>query len=178
MSEINKTKLLERNVILLDSKVSSSMALYVKECLTDLEGRGSPDIEVQISSEGGDVKEGLEIYGSLLRYNGKKTGVVRTHALSMGAIILQACDERICLPGAIILIHRARVPITLDDIEDPERLDRIRFLLQLCENIFPKILTGRTGRSEEEISAVCKRNKEMTAQEAKEFGLIDHIKGE
>lgn len=101
-----------------------------------------------------------------------------THAMSMGAIILQACDERVCLPSAIILIHRAKVSVTLDAIENPERLDRLRFLLRSCDDVFSKILTQRTNKSEEEIFAACKKNQNMTAQEALAFGLIDRIKGE
>lgn len=168
--------LLERDVLYLEGDVCGEMVDQVHFSLMDLEGRGSPPIEIRIYTGGGDVHAGLAVYDFLRRYKGKKTGIVYGYARSMGAVILQACDERLCLPHSTVLIHHVSTQsVSLDDLEDPERLDRLRRSMQDDQETLYEILVARSGKSKEEVREACKKDKDMTAKEALEFGLIDRI---
>lgn len=168
--------LLKKNVILLDSEVNGEMVNRVYRYLLLLEARDSPEIEVRLLTNGGSVRAGLDIYDALCRYKGKKIGVVYAFARSMGAIILQACDERICLKHARVLIHHVNTQsISLDVIEDPERLTKLREAMWSDQKALYAILCKRTGKNEEEVREACKKDQDMRAEEALTFGLIDSI---
>ena len=170
------TGLLSKNVIALGGDVNGSMVTHVYKCLAILEGRGSPDIEIRIFTNGGGVGAGLDIYDAVKRYTGRKTGVVYAYARSMGAIILQACDERVCLKHATVLIHHVNMQsISLDVIEDRKRFTKLRQQMWADQKALYAILMRRTGKSEKEIRDTCKKDVDMTAREAREFGLIDRI---
>lgn len=172
----NQLVLLERNIIYLEGEVCGSMVDQVHFSIMELDARGSPDIEIRIYTGGGDVRAGLAVYDFLRRYAGKKTGIVYGYARSMGAVILQACDKRLCLPHSTVLIHHVSTQsVSLDELEDPERLDRLRRSMQEDQETLYEILVARTGKSKKKVRTTCKRDKDMTAKEALEFGLIDEI---
>ena len=172
--------LLAKNIILLEGKVCGDMVMRVYKSLVMLEARGSPDIEIRIFTGGGSVRAGLDIYDALRRYTGKKTGVVYAYARSMGAIILQACEDRVCLEHATVLIHHVNTQeISLDVIEDPKRFAKLRESMWTDQKALYAILVKRTGKREKEIRDTCKKDQDMGAEEALKFGLIDRIeKGE
>lgn len=168
--------LLDQGVFLLDTKVHGGMVEHVYDCLTRLESKGSPEVEIRIFTNGGDVRAGLDIYDALRRYKGKKTGIVYAYARSMGAIILQACDDRVCLPHARVLIHHINTQsISLDVIESPKNLAKLRHSMWADQKALYAILTMRTGKSESVIRDTCAKDMDMNATEAKAFGLIDRI---
>ncbi len=172
----NQFALLERNVLYLEGEVRGEMVDQVHFSIMELDGRGSPPIEIRIYTGGGDVHAGLAVYDFLRRYEGKKTGVVYGYARSMGAVILQACDERLCLPYSTVLIHHvSTTSVSLDELEDPDRLDRLRKSLQADQETLYEILVTRSGKTKEEVRDACKKDKDMTAKEALDFGLIDKI---
>jgi ATP-dependent Clp protease protease subunit len=168
--------LLAKNIILLEGKVCGDMVMSVYKSLVILEARGSPAVEIRIFTDGGSVRAGLDIYDALRRYAGKKTGVVYAYARSMGAIILQACEERVCLEHASVLIHHVNTQeISLDVIEDPKRLVKLRESMWVNQKALYEILVNRTGKSEKEIRDTCKKDQDMNAEDALKFGLIDRI---
>lgn len=171
-----QSALLESNVIYLEDDVGGRMVDQIHLSLMELDGRGCPPIEIRIFTNGGNVHAGLAVYDFLRRYKGKKTGVVYGYARSMGAVILQACDERLCLPHSTVLIHHvSQTSVSLDELEDPDRLDRLRKSMQTDQETLYEILVARTGRSKDEVREACKKDRDMTAKEALEFGLIDRI---
>ncbi len=171
--------LLDKNILLIHSKIEGDTVLHVYRCLAILEGRGSPDVEIRIFTSGGNVRAGLDIYDALRRYKGKKTGVVYAYARSMGAIILQACEERICLQHAAVLIHHINTQsVSLDVLEDNERFEKMRQSMWTDQRALYAILAKRTGKSEEEICEACKKDRDMDAKEALAFGLIDRIESD
>jgi len=122
--------LLSKKVLILRGDVNKDMVLHVYKCLLVLEAQNSPDIEIRFFTEGGEVKSGLDIYDALRKYKGRKTGIVYSRARSMGAVILQACEERVCLKHAVVLIHNVRASsISLDEIDDPNRLTKLRQIM-------------------------------------------------
>ena len=168
--------LLKNGVLLIEGEVKGVMVEHVYECLQILEAKDSPDIEVRIFSGGGSVRAGLDIYDALRRYKGKKTGMVYAFARSMGAIILQACDERMCLQHASILIHHINSQsVSLDTIENPKRFEQFRKSMQADQKSLYRILMKRTGKTEAEIRKTCSKDQDMNAEQALAFGLIDRI---
>lgn len=175
-SEESKSELLNRNILLIEGDVEGKMVTFVYDSLHLLEIRNCPDIEVRIFSNGGSVGAGLDIFDALYRYPSKKTGVVYAYARSMGAIILQACTERVCLQHANILIHHINTQsVSLDVIDNKARLAKLRQQMWSDQKSLYTILAQRTGKSESEIRRVCKKDQDMTASEALAFGLIDRI---
>jgi ATP-dependent Clp protease protease subunit len=175
LSEL-QAKLLEQGVVDLQGDVDSRMAFYVREALLRLSVKGNPEIKVLITSPGGDVGVGLDICDAFRLYPGKKTAIVTGFAQSMAAVILQVCEERHAARHAHILIHHvSKKSISLDDLQDSRRGKKLMEDLQKSQNRLYEILATRTKQSISDIRKVCKRDENMTSEEALKFGLIDKI---
>jgi len=175
MEEAQK-ELLKKNILDLTGPSDAEMGLYTRQCIMHLTSVGSPDITIHITSDGGPVETALHVYDSLRLYKGNKTGIVYGFARSSAAIILQACDKRVCTKHAAILIHHViAINVSLDVFKNKEKLQKKVLELEKSQKKLYAILCDRTGRSEKEIIATCKLNNDMTAEEALKFGLIDEI---
>lgn len=170
-------KLLPQGIIDLQGDVDGDMALYVREALVRLRAHTEDlPIHILITSDGGDVQCGLDIYDALLQYHGGKTGTVGGFARSMGSLILQACEHRQCTKHSRILIHHiSKRSISLDTLRNSRELKHMIKSMELSQSHIYKILSKRTGKSIEEIGERCAENKDMSAEEALKFGLVDEI---
>lgn len=156
--------------------VEPALFEYVRTAIMYLRTRGNPDIEVIITSPGGRVDVGLDIYDLLRIYPGKKTATVSSHAASMGAVILQACTVRRCPKHSTVLIHHISTgDITLDLFRSRMKLAKFRKDMETDQSRLYDILAEKTGKSVPEISKACAKDASMTAEEALAFGLIDEI---
>lgn len=175
LSEVQHA-LLKENIIDIVGEVDMNAFFYVREALLRLRAKGSPPIEVLISSNGGQVSWGLHIYDALRLYAGVKTGTVSAAAMSMATVILQACELRRCYRHSYLRIHHIkRNDMSLDVFQDSKKLkEEIDGLRQRQERIY-KIFIARTGQEKEKIKKTCARDKDMTTEEALKFGLIDEI---
>jgi len=157
-------------------EVNKDMYRYVRTAIRYLLSRGSPEIRVLISSPGGLVDAGLDIYDELRLYPGRKTATVNDNAASMGALILQACDLRQCARHSHILIHHISTGnVTLDTLRSKKKLKNMVDSMEADQKRLYDILATRTGKSVKKISSACKKDEYMTAKEALGFGLIDEI---
>lgn len=173
--EVRK-RLLDRNIIFIDDEINGKMASYVCQCTTNLFSRGCPPITVIITSNGGDVTVGLDIYDILSIYPAPIEGVVVGYARSMATVILQACSKRCSCEHARIMIHHiSQRQISLDVIRRPKRTRSLCLDMEVTQNLLYNILSKRTGQPVNRVRTVCKQNKDMTAKQALEFGLIDVI---
>lgn len=169
--------LLEQNVIELGGDVDREMALYVREALLRLIAKGAPPIKVIITSEGGNLGFGLDIYDALRLYPGEKEGIVLGCAKSMAAVILQACQKRkIARHGHLLIHHVLRMePTSLAIFSSKKEVAKIiRDLGKSQEKIY-QVLKARTKKTLAAIKRQCKKADHMTAQEALAFGLVDEI---
>lgn len=175
--ELSKVQadLLERGIVDLNGDIDAEMASYFRTCLTILKSKGSPDIIVEITSSGGFVGRGLDIFDMLRLYEGKKSGKVVGFAESMAAVVLQACDKRSCAKHAHILVHYIKKDIGLDWLKDRKKLKKEIDDVQKDQNRIYEIFRNRTGKSISAIKKICRAAESMTAEEAKKFGLIDKI---
>lgn len=135
------------------------------------------ELEIHIESSGGEVPAGMQVFDMIHDAPVKmRIGKVRWHALSMGLIILQACDRRIAAPDAQLLLHHARFKeVTLPVLRDPFRVGLMLLASEDNEKREEGILMRRTGRTLDEINDHCDRDKTISSQEALDFGLIDAI---
>ncbi len=171
-------ELLKQNPPMIDifGDINRDTFFYVRRALLYLKTKGSPNIDVIISSPGGNVTTGLDIYDLLRLYPGKISALIHDQAASMGAIILQACDIRRCAKHSSVLIHHiSRKEITLDVLRSEEKRNELIEEMEKNQNQLYEILQLRTKKEISEIRKECEKDKYMNAEEAREFGLIDEI---
>ncbi|MBP5977426.1 ATP-dependent Clp protease proteolytic subunit [Brasilonema sp. CT11] len=164
---------LER-IIFLSGEVSDGMANAIIARLLYMDSEDpSKDISIYINSPGGSVTAGLAIYDTMMHIKANVVTICVGMAASMGSFLLAAGTKgkRLALPNTRILIHQplggAQGQATDIEIEAREIL---RMRQQLNE-----MLATRTGQPIEKIQKDTDRDFWMSAQEAKEYGLIDRV---
>ena len=168
------SRLLNDRIIVLSEDVNDTTASLVVAQLLYLEGQDpDKDISLYINSPGGSVTAGLAIYDTMNYIKCDVSTICVGMAASMGAFLLSsgAKGKRIALPNAEIMIHQpsAGTQGKVTDMEsDVEHFLRIKQRLN-------KILAENTGKTPEQIKSDSERDNWMTAEEAKEYGLIDDI---
>ena len=169
-------ELFENKIISIKSDINADMAEYVHNCLLHLRVNDSPDIDVIFRCEGGDVLPGFQIFDELRLYPGNTRGVVMGYSFSMTTIILQACTERIAARNALLLIHNTILSgLSTKILRKPKlNAEAVKFGTITDERV-QQILAERTGKSMAAIRRAMDREKSMSAEEAKKFGLIDKI---
>jgi ATP-dependent Clp protease protease subunit len=169
-------KMLEKNVIFISGEIVGDMVAYVRDSIGELICRGSPDVYLVICSSGGSVRAGLDIYDILNLYSGKKTALVSNYAKSMAAVILQVCEHRMATLHTRIMIHHiGSDDVSLDTLRDKDRLTKFIDGMERNQEHLYRILSERTGKDGATIRDECAKEREMSADEAKSFGLIDEI---
>ena len=168
------SRLLKDRIIFLGEEVNDVTASLVVAQLLFLEAEDpNKDISLYINSPGGSVTAGMAIYDTMNYIKCDVSTVCIGMAASMGAFLLSGGTKgkRYALPNAEVMIHQpsggARGQATEIQIV-AENILRTKKKLN-------EILAANTGRSYEEIARDTERDNYMTAQEAKEYGLIDEI---
>lgn len=174
MNEIDQ-KLADQKVLDIFGDIDFEKALDIREKLKYLFSSGSPDITITISSSGGLLAYGLDIYDMIRIYPGKVKGLVIGTAKSAAALILQACDTRQCATHSEILIHSISSRINLDILESKSRFKKKILEVKSQNNAQIDILCKRTGKSKKVIKKIMREDRILSAKEALEFGLIDEI---
>lgn len=168
------SRLLNDRIIFLGEEVTDVSANLIVAQLLFLESEDpNKDIQLYINSPGGSVTAGMAIYDTMNYVKCDVSTICMGMAASMGAFLLAggAKGKRFALPNAEIMIHHpsggARgqatdIQIVADQI--------LRTKQKLNE-----ILAANTGQPLERIAADTDRDNYMTAEEAKEYGLIDEL---
>jgi ATP-dependent Clp protease protease subunit len=168
------SRLLKERIIFLGTPIDDNIAnLIIAQLLFLAADDPDKNINLYINSPGGIVSSGLAILDTI---NYIKPDVVTNcvgQAASMGAVLLAAGakGKRFALPHARIMIHQplAGVEGQATDIEI-----HTKEILRIREDL-NKVLARTTGQTIERISADTDRNYFMSAQEAKEYGIIDDV---
>ena len=171
------SRLLRDNIIFLGTPIDDNIANVIIAQLLFLSGEDpEKDIQLYINSPGGSITAGMAIYDTMQYIKNDVQTLCIGQAASMGSFLLMAGKKgkRFALPNARILIHQPLImgggisgQATEIDIHAREIL-RIRELMN-------KIQATHTGQSLEQIERDTDRDFIMTAQQAKEYGLIDDI---
>lgn len=168
------SRLLKERIVFLTSEVNDISASLITAQLLFLESEDpEKDIFLYINSPGGSVTAGLAIYDTMQYIRPPVSTLCIGQAASMGAILLAAgaAGKRFALPHARIMIHQPMggVQGQAADIEiQAKEILRIRQELNV-------ILAKHTGQSLDRIEADTDRDRFMTGEEAKAFGIIDQV---
>ncbi len=168
------SRLLKERIVFLTGQVFDEVASLICAQLLFLESENpSKDIAFYINSPGGVVTSGLAIYDTMQYIRPAVSTVCVGQAASMGSLLMTAGEKgkRFSLPNSRIMVHQpsggAQGQAT--DIEIQAR--EILALRARLNNIYVE----HTGQPLDVIEKVMERDKFMTAEEAKEFGLIDEV---
>ena len=168
------SRLLKERIIFLGEEVNDVSASVIVAQLLFLEADDpNKDIQLYINSPGGSVTAGLAIYDTMQYVKCDVSTICVGMAASMGAFLLSsgAKGKRIALPNAEIMIHQPSAG-TQGKVTDME-ID-VEHFLRIKKNL-NEILASNTGKTAEEVKAASERDHWMTADEAKDFGLVDKI---
>ncbi len=168
------SRLLKDRIIFLAEEVNNTSASLVVAQLLFLESEDpGKDIQLYIDSPGGEITAGMAIYDTMKYIKCDVSTICIGMAASMGAFLLAGGEKgkRFALPNAEIMIHQpsggAQGQAT--DIEIAAKN-----ILKVKEQL-NRILAENTGKTYEEIVADTERDNFMSAEEAKEYGLIDAV---
>lgn len=168
------SRLLKERIIFLGSVIDDVVANTVIAQLLFLESEDSKkDIKIYINSPGGSVTSGLAIYDTMNYVKPDITTICIGMAASMAAVLLSsgAKGKRIVLPNSEVMIHQVMggAEGQASDIKiTAEHILQIKHRLN-------NILAKNTGQPIQKIEADSDRNKYMSAEEAKKYGLVDKI---
>lgn len=168
------SRLLKERVIFVSGPVEDGMAALVCAQLLYLEAENpKKEIQMYINSPGGVVTSGLAIYDTMQYVKCPIVTLCMGMAASMGSFLLMAGapGQRISLPNARIMVHQPSGGYSgkASDIERHAE-DIIKTKRRLNE-----IYAKHTGRTYEEVEDKLDRDTFMTPEEAKAWGLIDHV---
>ncbi len=168
------SRLLHQRIIVLGSEVDDDAAnrLCAQLLLLSAEDPRS-DISLYINSPGGSVSAGLAIYDTMRLIPNDVSTLAMGLAGSMGQFLLTAgtAGKRFSLPHAQILMHQGSAGFggTAADVEIyAEQLEKTGALLI-------SLTSEHTGQSPETVEFDSRRDRWFSAEEAREYGLIDHI---
>jgi len=168
------SRLLKDRIIMLGSAIDDSVANSLVAQLLFLEAEDpEKDISIYINSPGGSITAGMAIFDTMQFIKPDIQTICIGMSASMGAFLLAAGTKgkRYALPNAEVMIHQPLGGAQGQATEIDIAAKRILFLREKLNSI----LAERTGQSIEVIGADTERDNFMTAERAKEYGLIDHI---
>jgi ATP-dependent Clp protease protease subunit len=168
------SRLLRERVVFLNGPVEDGMAALICAQLLYLESENpKKQIDMYINSPGGVVTSGLAIYDTMQYIKSPVSTVCMGMAASMGSFLLMAGEPglRISLPNARIMVHQPSGGFQgkASDIERHAE-DIIKTKRRLNE-----LYAKHCGRTYEEVERTLDRDSFMSAEEAKEWGIVDHI---
>lgn len=168
------SRLLKDRIIMLSGEINDAVANTVVAQLLFLDAQDpDKDIFLYINSPGGSVTAGMAIYDTMNFVNADVQTIVIGMAASMGSLLATAGTKgkRFALPNAEIMIHQ---PLGGAQGQATEIEIAARHILKTREKL-NEILSNATGQPIEVIERDTDRDNFMSADEAKEYGLIDEI---
>lgn len=168
------SRLLKDRIIMLSGEVNDEMANSIIAQLLFLDAQDpEKDIYLYINSPGGSVSAGLAIFDTVNFVKADVQTIVLGMAASMGSFLLTAGEKgkRFALPNAEIMIHQ---PLGGAQGQATEIDIAAKHILKTRKRL-NTILAERTGQDIETINHDTERDNYMTAEEAKEYGLIDEV---
>ena len=169
------SRLLRERIIFLGTAIDDHIASLIIAQLIFLEAEDSEkDINLYINSPGGSVTAGLAIYDTMKYIKPDISTICVGIAASMGAILLAGgtTGKRTVLPNAKIMIHQPWIGGLQGQTTDIEI--HAKEMLKTRDTLY-RILSEHTGKSIEQITKDCDRDYFLSAQEAKDYKIVDNI---
>jgi len=165
----------QRRIFFSDSVMPDTAADTIQK-LWYLESKdpGKPILLI-INSPGGSIDAGFAIYDQIKMISSPVTTLVTGLAASMGSILSLAAEKgnRLSTTNARIMIHQPSISGVIEG-QATDLAIQAREIIKMRKSII-KLYVDATGKKAEELDKIIDRDTWMTAQEAKEFGLIDRI---
>jgi ATP-dependent Clp protease protease subunit len=168
------SRLLKDRIIFLGTAIDDGVANSIIAQLLFLQMEdGKKDISIYINSPGGSVTAGLAIYDTMQFCTCDVNTYCIGMAASMGAVLLAAGTKgkRFALPNSDIMIHQVSGGAQ-GQASDVER--QVEYMFKLKKRLI-KILAHHTGKDDETVKGDSDRDYYMTAEEAKNYGLVDEV---
>jgi ATP-dependent Clp protease protease subunit len=168
------SRLLKERIIFLTGPVEDGMASLITAQLLFLESENpKKEIAMYINSPGGVVTSGLAIYDTMQYIRSPVSTVCLGMAASMGSFLLAAGEpgHRVALPNARIMVHQPSGGFRGQASDIERHAEDIIKTKKRLNALYAK----HTGKSVEEIERALDRDNFLSAEEAKDFGLVDHV---
>ncbi len=168
------SRLLKDRIIFLGDQIEDNVANLIIAQLLFLESEDpEKDIQLYINSPGGVVTSGMAIYDTMQYLRAPVSTICIGQAASMGAVLLAAgaTGKRYALPNARIMIHQGSGGFRGNT---PDVEIQMREMMHLTDQLM-RILAEHTGQDFETVKRDSERDKFMSAEEAKAYGLIDEV---
>ena len=168
------SRLLKDRIIMLGSAIDDNVANSIVSQLLFLETENpEKDVSIYINSPGGSITAGMAIYDTMQYIKPNVQTICIGMAASMGAFLLAAGTKgkRYALPNSEVMIHQPLGGAQGQATEIEIAAKRILFLREKLNGI----LSERTGQPIDVIARDTERDNFMTADKAKEYGLVDHV---
>src|ERR671915_220381 len=168
------SRLLKERIVMLGTPVDDQIANLIVAQLLHLESEDpDKDINLYINSPGGMVYAGMAIYDTMQYIKPDVSTICVGMAMSMGAVLLAggAAGKRFALPNSKVMIHQGSAGFQ----GTPADIDiQAREVLAIRERM-AEILAEHTGKPKDRVMKDIDRDRFMTADESKEYGIIDDI---
>jgi ATP-dependent Clp protease protease subunit len=168
------SRLLKERIIFITGTVSDDVASLVCAQLLYLESENpKKDISFYVNSPGGAVTSGLAIYDTMQYIRPDVSTVCVGQAASMGSLLLAAgaAGKRYCLPHSRIMVHQPSGGIQGQAADIEIHANEILALRARLNQIY----ATHTGQTLEAIEEAMDRDKFLSAEEARKFGLVDEV---
>jgi ATP-dependent Clp protease protease subunit len=168
------SRLLKERVLFITGGIEDGIASLVTAQLLFLESENpTREIHMYINSPGGVVSSGLAIYDTMQYIRSPVATFCMGQAASMGSLLLSAGQKglRVCLPNARVMVHQPSGGFRGQASDIERHAEDIIATKRRLNQIYVK----HTGQSYEVVEKTLDRDYFMTADEAKAFGIIDHV---
>lgn len=168
------SRLLRERIIFLGFPIDDHIASLIIAQMLFLESEDADkDVMLYINSPGGSVSSGLAIYDTIQYIRPQVSTICIGMAASMGAVLLAGGEsgKRTALPNSKIMIHQ---PLGGTQGQATDIEIYTKEMIKTRDTIY-NILVKHTGQNYEKVKADCDRDNFMSAEEAKDYGLIDII---
>ena len=168
------SRLLKERIIFLTGQINDNVASLVTAQLLFLEAEDpKKEIYLYINSPGGLVTAGLGIYDTMQYVKPDISTLCIGHAASMGSFLLAAGTKgkRFSLPNSRIMVHQPSAGFQGQVTDIEIHANEVSSLKKRLNEIYSK----HTGKSVDEVKSALERDNFMTAEVAKDFGLIDAV---
>jgi ATP-dependent Clp protease protease subunit len=166
--------LLKERIVFLGSEVNDQVANYLTAQMLYLEGEDpTKDIWLYINSPGGSVTAGMAIYDTMQFIQPDVATICMGLGASMGQFLLcaGAKDKRFSLPHARIMMHQPLGGIQGQASDIAIQAEQMIY----TKRLMAEKIAEHTGQTVEQIEQDSERDRWFTAEQAKDYGLIDHV---
>ena len=167
-------RLLQDRIVVLGTDVNDEIANYITAQLLFLEGQDSEKpIWLYINSPGGSVTAGMAIYDTMQFVEPEVGTICMGLGASMGQFLLcaGAPGKRYALPHARIMMHQPLGGVQGQATDIAIQAEQMAYTKKLLQ----ERIAHHTGQNYEQVEADSDRDRWFTAEEAKDYGIIDHV---